>query len=188
VLETFDTGKQPASLAFDGANIWVAPSYENTVIKLRANDGAVLGAFGVGDGTHHLVFDGANIWVTGGGLYKQIGSGQYAFWDLAGFGLTELRASDGKAVLSLRNIVASDLVFDGTDIWVTEYNAGTVIKLRTSDGKQLGSFAVGPRPGGVLFDGTNIWVANREGGSVTKLRANDGTVLGTFFLASFRRF
>jgi DNA-binding beta-propeller fold protein YncE len=131
---------------------------------------------------------GANIWVTGGGLYKQIGSGQYAFWDLAGFGLTELRASDGKAVLSLRNIVASDLVFDGTDIWVTEYNAGTVIKLRTSDGKQLGSFAVGPRPGAVLFDGTNIWVANREGGSVTKLRANDGTVLGTFFLASFRRF
>jgi DNA-binding beta-propeller fold protein YncE len=176
-------------VAFDGANnIWVAPDYGNTVIKLRANDGAVLGTFRVGDGTHHVVFDGANIWVTSSGGYQQIGSGKYAFWDVDGFGLTELQASDGKLLLWYRNVVPSDLVFDGSNIWVTQYNSGTVIKLRASDGKELGSFAVGPRPGAVLFDGTNIWVANRDSGSVTKLRASDGSVLGTFILASFRKF
>jgi DNA-binding beta-propeller fold protein YncE len=54
-------------------------------------------------------------------------------------------------------------------------------KLRASDGKTLGTFAVGGAPNGVAFDGANIWVANNGSGTVTKLWASDGTTLGTFF-------
>ena len=54
----------PGSLAFDGANIWVTSSNENTVTKLRASDGALLGTFSVGSNPYSVAFDGANIWVT----------------------------------------------------------------------------------------------------------------------------
>jgi hypothetical protein len=35
-------------LAFDGLNVWVTMGYSDTVIKLRASDGAILGTFPVG--------------------------------------------------------------------------------------------------------------------------------------------
>ncbi len=52
-------------------------------------------------------------------------------------------------------------------------------KLRASDGKVLGTFAVGEGPFAVLFDGANIWVSNFFSGNVMKLRASDGALLGT---------
>jgi DNA-binding beta-propeller fold protein YncE len=57
-------------VAFDGANIWVtnyALGSGNTVTKLRASDGTVLGTFTVGpvnSAPRGVAFDGANIWVT----------------------------------------------------------------------------------------------------------------------------
>src|SRR6516225_10894 len=41
----FAVGKFPCGLAFDGANMWVANLSDNTVTKLRANDGTNLGTF-----------------------------------------------------------------------------------------------------------------------------------------------
>ena len=57
-------GINPQGVAFDGANIWVTNSYNNSVTKLRAADGAILGTFNVGTGPTGVAFDGANIWVT----------------------------------------------------------------------------------------------------------------------------
>jgi DNA-binding beta-propeller fold protein YncE len=42
-------------------------------------------------------------------------------------------------------------------------------KLRPSDGKDLGTFAVGSIPFGVAFDGANVWVANYNSNTVSKL-------------------
>jgi hypothetical protein len=53
---TFAVGTFPFGIAFDGANIWVANGGTNTVEKLRANDGAVLGTFGVGQSPVGLAF------------------------------------------------------------------------------------------------------------------------------------
>jgi DNA-binding beta-propeller fold protein YncE len=50
-------------MAFDGANVWVANSGSNSVTKLLASTGAVLGTFTVGS-PNYVAFDGANIWVT----------------------------------------------------------------------------------------------------------------------------
>jgi DNA-binding beta-propeller fold protein YncE len=50
-------------VAFDGASIWVANANDNKVTKLRASDGANLGAFPVGSLPNAVAFDGANIWV-----------------------------------------------------------------------------------------------------------------------------
>ena len=70
-----------------------------------------------------------------------------------------------------------------------ESNAGSVTKLRASDGANLGNFAAGVFPWGIAYDGANIWVANQgpncpgmgsDPGSVMKYRASDGANLGTF--------
>src|SRR5215204_4116569 len=69
---SFAAGAGPTSLAFDGQSMWVANSFDATVSKLRANDGAILGTFKVepeySRSRGHtapmpLAFDGANIWV-----------------------------------------------------------------------------------------------------------------------------
>ena len=62
------------------------------------------------------------------------------------------------------------MVFDGANIWVTNNEGnGTVTKLRTSDGANLGTFAVGNSPRAVAFDGTNIWVANSATATISIL-------------------
>jgi DNA-binding beta-propeller fold protein YncE len=50
-------------MAFDGVNIWISNFASNTVTKLRAKDGTMLGTFAVGSNPVGLAFDGANIWV-----------------------------------------------------------------------------------------------------------------------------
>ena len=43
-VEIFDVGSSLIGLAFDGANIWVTDFFGNSVIKVRASDGVVLGS------------------------------------------------------------------------------------------------------------------------------------------------
>lgn len=62
-VQSFSVGHQPAGMASDGADIWVSNRTDNTVTKLRASDGALLGTFNVGLNPFGIVFDGANIWI-----------------------------------------------------------------------------------------------------------------------------
>src|ERR1044072_286892 len=45
---SFAVGGEALATAFDGANVWVTNSSENTVTRVRASDGAGLGTFAVG--------------------------------------------------------------------------------------------------------------------------------------------
>jgi YVTN family beta-propeller protein len=54
-------------VAFDGTNIWVANEGDNSVSKLLASTGAVVGTHGVGNSPGGVAFDGTNIWVTNQG-------------------------------------------------------------------------------------------------------------------------
>jgi DNA-binding beta-propeller fold protein YncE len=72
------------------------------------------------------------------------------------------------------------VAFDGANIWIANYGASTVTKLRASDGQPLGSFHSGNAAAGVTFDGADIWVTNSTDNTVSKLRASDGKLLGTF--------
>ena len=63
----FTVGMDPISVAFDGANIWVANELSNTVTKLRAKDGSKLGNFSAGASPAGVAFDGSSVWVTNAG-------------------------------------------------------------------------------------------------------------------------
>src|SRR5262249_49185704 len=64
LIQNFPAGDNPTFLAFDGANIWVSNSSVDTVTKLRASDGALVGTFAVGNQPQWMTFDGANVWVS----------------------------------------------------------------------------------------------------------------------------
>ena len=80
---TYTIGYNPTGICFDGTNVWVVG--RDTVTKLRASDGSILGNYGVLTNPFSgICFDGTNIWVTNGGNNTEIGST-----------VTKLRASDG---------------------------------------------------------------------------------------------
>jgi len=155
----FAVGNNPCATTFDGSSIWISNKADNTVTKLRASDGTILGTFQVGDGPCRMAFDGANMWVA----------------NSFGNNLSKLRASDGQLLATIpvgREPVG--LAFDGENMWVTNTQDSTVSKLRVSDGANLGTVSV-PVPRGLAFDGTNLWVSNNvASGSVTKI-----SVVGT---------
>ena len=104
--------------AFSSAGAWwkfnESGLVPGAVTKLRASDGANLGAFPVGSYPYGVAFDGSSIWVAN----RYSGS------------VTKLRASDG-ANLGAFPVGSSPLgvAFDGSSIWVTNQNSGTVSKL-----------------------------------------------------------
>jgi hypothetical protein len=71
-------------------------------------------------------------------------------------------------------------IFDGSNVWVTDINAGTLLKL-SSSGSILQTVTVGSGPAFPAYDGTNIWVPNNAPGadSVSVVRASSGAVLAT---------
>ena len=75
-------------------------------------------------------------------------------------------------------IGASAIVYDGTNIWTTLNNAGTLVKLNAS-GAVLQTVTVGAGPEFAAFDGSNIWVPNSLSDSVSVVRASNGAVLAT---------
>src|SRR5262249_49894101 len=70
------------------------------------------------------------------------------------------------------------ILFDGSNIWVTDVGANTLLKL-DQNGAILQTVNVGSEPEFPAFDGTNIWAPNFNGNSVTVVRAATGAVLAT---------
>ena len=105
VYTMFPVGKEPVGIVFDGASIWTANSGDNTVTKLQASDGTVLGTFSSGGGQPNgLTFDGANIWVP-----SAVSQGNGSVY--------KLRAKDGKLLgtftVGMQPISAA---FDGENV------------------------------------------------------------------------
>ena len=71
-----------------------------------------------------------------------------------------------------------DALYDGTNIWVTDYGAGTLLKL-DSVGTILQTVTVGLSPSYAVYDGGNIWVPNSQSNAITVVRASSGAVLAT---------
>jgi YVTN family beta-propeller protein len=163
--QTYSVGNTPFGVAFDGSNIWVTNGGSNSVTKLLASTGALVGNYPVGAGPFEAAFDGTNIWVT----------------NFSGNTVTELLASSGAVVGSYPvGIQPGGVAFDGTNIWVANYGSNTVTKLSASNGSVLGTYSVGSNPFSLAFDGTNIWVANQGTTTVTALLASTGTLVGTY--------
>jgi outer membrane lipoprotein-sorting protein len=155
----------PGVMAFDGVRIWITHA-GNTVTRVRASDGAILGVSPVPGGPAGLAFDGTYMWIADATVRQ----------------FEKRRASDGvrEAVFPAPAADPGRMIFDGENLWSLGKDLNNVLKFRTSDGVQVGSYPVGTTPKALVFDGENIWVSNSISNNVTKLRASDGTLLGTY--------
>ncbi len=206
---TFTVGNTPSAIAFDGADIWVANYSDDTVTKLLASTGAVIGTYNVGTGPFAVAFDGQNIWVVNTGsnvTVLQASSGNLVntysvgnapegiAFDGANMWVTnntdntvmKIRASDGTLLGTYStgaNSAPYELAFDGTYMWVTLQTKNQVVKLG-SDGSVQGTYGVGNGPIGIAFDGANIWVANGTSDTVTELQASTGNLINTYLTGS----
>ena len=124
--------------------MWVANLSDNTVLKVRASDGAILGTFAVGSRPYGVAFDGTDIWVA----------------NQSSSTVTKLDPSGTTLGTFAVGTFPSYVAFDGTDIWVTDTGNATVTKLSLA-GAKLFNVKVGSRPDGIAFDGANVWVANQ---------------------------
>jgi YVTN family beta-propeller protein len=80
------------------SSIWVANDGSNTVSKLQASTGQVLGTFIVGTTPYGVAFDGANVWVS----------------NARSDNVMKLRASDGKLLGTFAvGTVPLGITFDG---------------------------------------------------------------------------
>ncbi len=178
--KNFTTGSNPLSVCFDGTNIWVANSSNNTVTKIKASDGSVVGTYTAGTSPWGLAFDGASIWVTNYNSNT----------------LTKINASDG----TIQNTFSgygvgtnpAGIVFDGYTIWITNAGDNTVSQFYPN-GWNISTYTVGNHPSGIAFDGTCVWVVNNGDSTVTKIDAGhpangggwqSGNIIGTYSLGA----
>ncbi|HZS47346.1 MAG TPA: hypothetical protein VFC63_19910 [Blastocatellia bacterium] len=180
--QTYSAGAAPASLEFDGNNIWVIGSEVvagqtqpgGYLIKLRGSDGANLNSAHVAELFGSVISDGANIWVTatGNGLFKYSGSSAIL---INPFFITGISGS-----------LTTALAFDGTNIWVLLDNGNTVKVIQPSTGTVVNTITVGTHPQGIVYDGANMWVSSATDSTLKQIRPSDGVVLNTFSVPAAR--
>ncbi len=145
-------------LAFDGDYIWGL--VDDSVVKVRAADGEFIDTYyfdfdAAGFMPLSLTFDGEALWV--GGRDR----------DLA----LKVRPSDGEILqvveLAKYGVGVPDLVFDGE--YVRALVAGSVIKVRPSDGVVMESCLAAEGAFSFVSDGAFVWVADAEKGTLVRL-------------------
>ena len=200
-------GPQPLFVATDGTDIWV-PAFDGTVTRVRASDGAVVetwtGTFAPGGavvgmgrifvngagapgllfmidpgqpvGSATLVssalggnplgitFDGSRIWTANLGSVSIVTPGPTLPWSVS--------------TVTTGFTTMAGAVFDGTNVWVTDQAAGTLLKLDAA-GAILQTVPVGVAPEHPVFDGANIWVPSAGSDSISIVQASSGALLTT---------
>ncbi len=194
IVGTFPVGSGPRGLASDGTHIWVANSGSSTVTKLRQSDGGVEGTYPVGTGPVTVAFDGTYVWVLNNGssdvtrLRASDGTPAGTFsagtspnsmafdgtnvWLVSTSGITARRAVDGAFLGTFGPTTAVGIVFDGSHFWVSLSNSVDILKLRPSDGVQVGFAFVGADASSLAFDGRYIW-AKRPNGLISRISTID---------------
>jgi len=81
---------------------------------------------------------------------------------------------------------ASDLAFDGTNLWLSYAGNNTIYEFDTS-GTEQSNFStpvLSTTPTGLTFDGTNLWLADRTADTIYELDTA-GTELSSFLTTAF---
>lgn len=136
------------------------------VIDATQAPGAVaIGAANLGNNATGIAFDGARIWTANGAGSVSIATVQAAL----PYPVTNVSAGF---------VFPSGILYDGTSIWVTDFTAGTLLRLNVS-GSITQTVSVGASPIAPVFDGANIWVPNQGSNSVTVVQATTGAIVAT---------
>lgn len=172
-------GSGPELVKSDGADLWVANLFSGTVSRVRASDGAKLGADWTGATLAFGVLAAAGkIYVTGstnavGHLYV----------------IDPAQPAGAVTVLSsLLGASPRGIAFDGQRIWTANLGSPGSVSIISLDGNTVTNCTTGfSAPQGIVFDGANIWVTDTGDGKLKKLDSN-GNVIASVTVGSSPRF
>jgi hypothetical protein len=177
VLRETPVGDFPSFNCFDGEDIWVAGWISDTVTRVHASDGRVLGTWTGADSAYSTIAAAGFIYVTGrrdpGRLYR-IDPAQPPG------AVTEVENNLGSTPVSI--------TFDGLNLWTANHGGGSGVGSITrynivTDTET--TFGAGfDRPVGIVFDGTHLWVVDAEADALHRVNPANGTILETLDLGS----
>jgi hypothetical protein len=201
-LTLTNVGGDPRGVEFDGTDLWVASAFAGTVTRIRASDGKLIETWTGASQPYGIVAAMGKIFVTGqtnpGHLYmidpaqpagplttltSSLGSttAGIAFdgsriWTANGGGSVSIVSLNPTTVTTVTTGFSGllGILYDGTNIWVTDFNAGNLLKLN-ADGSIAQTIAIGASPRFPVFDGINIWVPAGPADSVVVVRVKDAS-------------
>jgi hypothetical protein len=205
-LGTTAVGNFPTQCACDGQDVWVANEDfggPGSVSRVRGSDGKLLETWTSATGAFGILSAMGRIFVAGISASKlyMIDPSQPAgdVTIVADLGLTpSAMAFDGVRIWTANNLHSVSMitpgtwavttvegfqapvgaVFDGMSVWITDFTAGTLLRLN-SDGSVAQTVTVGGSPEFPVFDGENIWVPNYNDNTISVVRASTGAVVAT---------
>jgi YVTN family beta-propeller protein len=129
----------PSGIAFDGQNLWVTNSGNNTLSEVSTDSLTVIKTVASGGlRPTGIAYDGTNVWVTHSNSNN----------------IAKIRTRDGALLGTLpTGVDPVNPVYDGTNIWVANRTSNTVTKLRATDGL----FAANIVP---QFQRQHVWVVS----------------------------
>jgi len=166
VLETWTGATRAVDAVVAMGRVFVAgntnPGQIYMIDPTQGAGAVAIVADALGASPNGMAFDGSRFWTANdSGSVSIVTPGPAVPWTATTIatGFTQVRG----------------IVFDGTNVWVTDTSAG-LLKLDAS-GAILQSVAIAS-PIGVVFDGANLWVPNNFA-ELTVVRASTGAVLQT---------
>jgi len=199
-------GPSPVGIKSDGTDVWVADATDGIVRRVRGSDLTVLDTWTGAANARGVVCGAGKVLVSSatspGRLYFIDPLGPPGGVTTVASNLGNIArglAFDGNVVWTANNGSVSIVTplntnpwtvttvttgfstvagpeFDGTNIWVTNVDLGTLLKLDSTGGILL-TVTVGNGPGFPLFDGTNLWVPTN--GPLVVVRPGTGAILAT---------
>jgi hypothetical protein len=173
VLNATVVGNFPQYTCFDGEDIWVANLTGDSVTRVHASDGRVLGTWTGVNAAHNTIAAAGFIYVTGhenpGRIYR-----------------IDPRLAPGVATLVENNLGPNprSITYDGLNLWTANIGTGpagtgSITRYNIVTDTET-TFAVGfNQPSGIVYDGTHLWVVDRGDGTLRRVNPANGAILET---------
>jgi hypothetical protein len=172
VLNTTAVGNIPQYNCFDGEDIWVANLGGDSVTRVHASDGRVLGTWTGATNAHNTIAAAGFIYVTGrenpGRIYR-----------------INPTQAPGAVTLVEDNVGALPLsiTYDGLNLWTANNGTGpgfgSITRYNIVTDTET-TFAVGfNQPSGIVFDGTHLWVVDEGDDALYRVNPANGAILET---------
>lgn len=159
----------PTRLVFDGTYLWVT-AQSGHIVRLMAADPndepLAIDTATAGCHPYGVYFDGEHVWCLQGA--SESGEQLKRIW-------AENPSDVQHPVKNFGPSVANnmDMVFDGTYLWVVNYDKSKLYRYLATDPSSLTAFDLGFPPERIVFDGTNLWILG-GGGKVYQYYSGTG--------------
>jgi DNA-binding beta-propeller fold protein YncE len=160
VLADIETGQGPASLAFDGARLWVGNREGRSLARIDTGQARLNGTLPLDGQPVALTFGAGSLWVALDGLNQLVQIDP------------ETSSEVGRVDLDAPVLA---LWFDGEDVWAAAPDAGEVYRIEPARGEVVQTIAVAGFPVAIHTTSCgstcrDVWTADQNSDTVTRVR------------------